>query len=63
MRLPTRLFGAVLLAAAMPVPAMAQAHPDLNDGGTLPWFKTLAEAEAAAKKADKLIFIEFGRPT
>lgn len=47
-------------AAAAPM-AIAQAHPHFDDGGTLPWYKTLAEAQAAAKKADKLIFIEFGR--
>lgn len=36
-------------------------HPHFNDGGTLSWSKKLADAQTAAKAADKLIFIEFGR--
>jgi hypothetical protein len=36
-------------------------HPHFNDGGTLSWFTRLADARTAAKKAGKLIFIEFGR--
>jgi hypothetical protein len=47
--------------AAMPGALFAQAHPHFNDGGTLSWYTTLAEAQAAAKKADKLIFVEYGR--
>lgn len=36
-------------------------HPHFNDGGTLSWSKTLAEAQAAAKSSGKLIFVEYGR--
>jgi hypothetical protein len=36
-------------------------HPHFNDGGTLQWYTTLAEAAAAAKKEGKLVFIEYGR--
>jgi hypothetical protein len=41
--------------------AAPQGHPHFNDGGTLSWYTKLADAKAAAKKADKLIFVEFGR--
>jgi len=41
--------------------AGAQAHPHFDDHGTLTWFEHLADAKAAAKKADKLVFIEYGR--
>ena len=49
---------AVGFAADPPQPAP---HPHFNDGGTLTWSKKLADAQAAAKAADKMIFIEFGR--
>jgi len=39
----------------------AQAHPHFDDHGTLAWFGRLADAKAAAKKANKLVFIEYGR--
>ena len=38
-----------------------QAHPHFNDGGALRWYTTLAEAQAAAKKEGKFVFIEYGR--
>ena len=46
-----------------PAPAAAKAasHPHFNDGGTLSWSTRLADAQKEAKKAGKLIFIEFGR--
>ena len=37
------------------------AHPHFNDGGTMQWFTKLADAQAAAKKEGKLVFIEYGR--
>jgi hypothetical protein len=40
---------------------LAQKHPHFDDGGTLAWSTKLADAKAAAAKADKLIFIEYGR--
>jgi hypothetical protein len=36
-------------------------HPHFDDQGTLAWSVKLADAQTAAKAADKLIFIEFGR--
>jgi len=39
----------------------AQRHPHFDDGGTLSWHTTLAAAKEAAKKADKLVFVEYGR--
>ncbi|MEO6594263.1 MAG: hypothetical protein ABIP94_05880 [Planctomycetota bacterium] len=50
-----------LLAGAALAGATPQGHPHFDDGGALSWHKTLADAKAAAKKADKLIFIEYGR--
>ena len=47
--------------AAKTAPAAVSTHPHFNDGGTLAWSKKLADAQAAAKAADKLIFIEYGR--
>ena len=44
-----------------PAAAKAAAHPHFNDGGTLSWTTKLADAQAAAKKSGKLIFIEYGR--
>ena len=61
---------AALLASPAAVPAFAgdakpetklAAHPHFNDGGTLHWSTRLADAQKEAKKAGKLIFIEFGR--
>jgi hypothetical protein len=49
------------VSLVMPGALCAQAHPHFNDGSTLSWYSTLAEAQAAAKKADKLIFVEYGR--
>jgi hypothetical protein len=36
-------------------------HPHFQDGGALSWSKKLADAQTAAKAADRLIFIEYGR--
>ena len=46
-----------LLAAG----CLAQKHPHFDDGGALQWQTTSASAKEAAKKADKLIFVEYGR--
>ena len=51
-----------LAGDSKPAPAANLApHPHFNDGGTLPWSTKLADAQAAAKKSGKLIFIEYGR--
>lgn len=55
------LLVASLLASTAVVHAAQQKHPHFDDGGTLPWFKSLAEAKAAAKMADKVILVEYGR--
>ena len=49
------------LAAVLAAAAPAQKHPHFDDKGTLAWHTKLADAKAAAAKADKLIFIEYGR--
>ena len=41
--------------------APAQGHPHFDDGGTLVWHTKLAAAMAAAKAADRVILVEFGR--
>ena len=51
------LFGSAALAGD----AQKRAHPHFNDGGTIRWFTKLADAQAAAKKEGKLVFIEYGR--
>ncbi|MFT5051637.1 MAG: hypothetical protein ACI8QZ_003057 [Chlamydiales bacterium] len=38
-----------------------QAHPHFDDGGTLHWHTSFAEARAQAEREGKRIFIEFGR--
>jgi hypothetical protein len=43
--------------------AFAQKHPLYDDKGTLPWHTTFAAAKEAARKADKLIFVEVGTKT
>ncbi len=53
----TLLLAAALLAAA----PLAGSHPHFNDGGTLPWSEKLADAQKAAAKSGKLIFVEYGR--
>ncbi len=62
---PRWFFGsalAVIVAAvAIAGDAAKGRHPHFNDQGALSWSTKLAEAQAAAKTADKLIFIEYGR--
>jgi hypothetical protein len=57
-RLATVVSATTLLSAAA-----AQKHPHYNDGGTLAWFTSFAAAKEAARKADKLIFVEVGANT
>ena len=38
-----------------------RAHPHFDDRGTLTWFTKWKDAQAAAKKEGKKIFIEMGR--
>ncbi|QDU68366.1 thioredoxin family protein [Engelhardtia mirabilis] len=39
----------------------SSSHPHFDDRGTLDWFKTFAEAQAAARRDGKKILIEYGR--
>ncbi len=51
-----------LVVAALAVgPALSQRHPHFDDAGALLWQTKFAAAKAAAKEADKLIFVEYGR--
>jgi len=43
--------------------ARAQRHPHFDDGGTLAWQTTLAAGQEAARRADKIIFVEVGAKT
>ena len=36
-------------------------HPHFDDGGTLDWYVRWEDALAAARRAGKQVFIEFGR--
>ncbi len=47
--------------AATAGPAAGGKHPHFDDGGALTWSTQLADAQKAAKAADKLIFVEYGR--
>jgi hypothetical protein len=51
----------VAAAAAFCGDPKKEGHPHFDDGGALRWFTKLADAEAAAKKEGKLVFIEYGR--
>jgi hypothetical protein len=53
----TLLLAAALLAAA----PLAGSHPHFNDEGALAWSEKLADAQKAAAKSGKLIFVEYGR--
>jgi len=50
-----------LFAGAVVAGDKPQGHPHFDDGGTIPWYTKLADAQAAAKKQGKLVFIEYGR--
>ena len=51
----------VAVVGASPSPASAATHPHFDDRGTLVWYRTLPEAQAAARASGKLIFVESGR--
>lgn len=36
-------------------------HPHFDDGGTLRWYESMAEAKDVARAENKMLFIEFGR--
>lgn len=57
----TAIFLAAATSFAGAVLAAPQKHPHFDDGGTLSWYTTFAEAKAAARQADKMILVEYGR--
>ena len=56
----TALLTALLVSGAV-AGETKSSHPHFDDQGTLVWYTKLADAQAAAKKEGKLIFIEYGR--
>jgi hypothetical protein len=51
----------LLLAGAAVAGDVARPHPHFDGKRVIPWYTKLAEAQAAAKKQGKLVFIEYGR--
>lgn len=41
--------------------AIVGAHPHFEDNGAVAWFRTFADALAAARAERKKVFIDFGR--
>ncbi len=50
-----------MLAGAERADAGGGRHPYFDDRGTLVWYTELAEAKRAARRLDKVIFVEYGR--
>jgi hypothetical protein len=48
-------------AAAFAADSPKSPHPHFRDGGVISWSVKLADAQKAAKAANRLIFIEYGR--
>ncbi len=63
MRAIPRLAFTLVLAHALIAVAVAQKHPHYDDKGTLQWHTTFDAAKEAARKAEKLIFVEVGANT
>ncbi len=47
--------------ASLIAQAPAQGHPHFADNGALQWHKKLADAQAAARKQQKFVLVEYGR--
>ena len=45
------------------MPNTQETHPHFDDRGAVKWYTSLAEGLAAAKAAQKKVFIEYGRET
>lgn len=57
-----RIATLVLLAASAAFAGEKKSsHPYFDDHGALRWFTKVADAQAAAKQANKLILVEYGR--
>ena len=52
---------AALAAVAFAADSPKSPHPHFRDGGVISWSVKLADAQKAAKAANRLIFIEYGR--
>ena len=52
---------AALAAVALAADPPRSPHPHFRDGGVISWSVKLADAQKAAKAANRLIFIEYGR--
>jgi len=50
-----------LAAAAFAADTPKSPHPHFRDGGVISWSVKLADAQKAAKAANRIIFIEYGR--
>lgn len=61
MRPSFRITLAAVAGAILLTTAAAQKHPHFDDKGALAWQTKFSDAKAAAKVADKLIFVEYGR--
>lgn len=61
MRASVLVVATVLFSGGVALGDKPQGHPHFNDGGTLRWYTKLADAEEAAKKEGKFVFIEYGR--
>jgi hypothetical protein len=66
--MPSRMTVRVVLALALVAGLGTSAalaggggHPYFNDRGAIPWYRTVAEAQRAARAEGKVILIEFGR--
>ena len=64
MRLAAAAFASIAAFAVVVVAGDAPKggkHPHFDDKGALSWSVKLADAQAAAKSQDRLIFVEYGR--
>ena len=62
-RLAAAAFASLAVLASLVVAGDAKVtrHPHFDDKGALSWSTKLADAQAAAKSQDRLIFVEYGR--
>jgi len=61
LRVAAATFALVVVGLCVPPRATAAPHPYFDDRGTLEWYRSLDEAQAAARRTGKLIFIDSGR--
>ncbi len=61
LRVAAATFALAVVGLCVPSSAAAAAHPYFDDRGTLEWYRSLDEAQTAARRTGKLIFIDSGR--